>query len=181
MLTLLLLALQAVPATVPPAPWQLHQGTDAAANTSWASAAAMSADRNYRLTVRCDRTGEPTVSIQFAARQPLTAGAAHTVTIAVDGAAPIPADWQFPGRAAVISDPAMVTALTVAMANAQQITVSTTDSAGAVSASVPGPAGNPSLAAVLTACGYTLGQVPAPTASPTPGASPTTGAMEPGQ
>lgn len=171
MLPLFFLAVQAAPAVppAPPAPWELHRGGDATASTgTWASAAAMSADRNGRLTVRCDRVNEPTVSVQFATRQPLAAGDPRPVSISVDGGVPITATWAFPGRAAVTSDPATVTQLTVAIATAHTITATTTDAGHPVSFTFAGPANPDAVHQVVEACGYTFGTVPAPVAPATP-------------
>lgn len=184
MLPLFLLALQAAPAApaapvTPPTPWELRQGGDpAAAGGTWSSAAAMSDDRNGRLTVRCDRVNQPTVSVQFATREPLTAGDPHPVTITVDGGAPITTPWAFPGRAAVTSDPAVVTQLTVAMATARTITAQTTDGTRSVSYTFAGPASPESIQRVVEACGYTFGT--APDATPTPAPAGPTGGVGPG-
>lgn len=162
----LFLLLQAAAAPAPataPAPWTLQTRTDPASGATATFAAARSRDGKARLVVRCDRVGEPAVSVQFQTREPaLGAADDHLVSLAADGAAPIDAVWRFPGNAALIAEPEAVTRLAVAIAAAREVSVTTTDGASPLLAIFDGPAGTSAVGQVLAACGYTLGVVPPP-------------------
>lgn len=152
----------AMPAA-PPAPWTLATRTNPDGSVLSAAAGVRSADGTARLVLRCDRAAEPVVSLQFRrVGQPLAAAADHVVSLAADGAKPIDAPWQFGGVAAVMSEPEAVTELTVAMASARTLRLTTTDAGAPVVASFDGPVGKPAVRAVLEACGYALGTVPEP-------------------
>ncbi|OYY76177.1 MAG: hypothetical protein B7Y43_16480 [Sphingomonas sp. 28-62-20] len=166
MISILFALLQSTALTAPPPPpappWTAVTRTDATTGATSTSALAYSADRNARLVVRCDRVGEPVVSIQMRTRAGLAASGDHLVSVSVDGAAPIDLPWEFPGSATMNRGTVAVTKLTEAMSKAMSITVSTKDGEQTVSATFVGPGTGTGIKDVLAACGYELGVVPQP-------------------
>lgn len=171
---LLFLLLQAAapapvaPAPPPPAPWEPRERTNADGSAS-TSAAVIARDGSSRLTVKCDKGAEPVVSVQFVAKQALQEPAedgsypSKSVGLRFDTGPAIAYDWQFRGRVAYNADPAAVTALTTFLVKAKAIQVETTTAAKfAFMATFDGPASDASIRQVLSACGYTLGEVPPP-------------------
>ncbi|MBX9729809.1 MAG: hypothetical protein K2X59_00635 [Sphingomonas sp.] len=146
----------------PPPPWTAVTRTDATTGATSTSALAYTADRSARLVVRCDRVGEPVVSIQMRTRAGLAASDDHLVSVSVDGAAPIDLPWEFPGAATMNRGTVAVTQLTEAMSKAKSITVTTKDGEQIVSATFVGPGTATGIKDVLAACGYELGVVPQP-------------------
>ena len=164
-----LLLLQA--ATAAPAPWAVTTKSDAAFGSQSTMAAQISTDGNAKLVLRCDVTTVKVVSLQLFTKVEL-GGTPRPVIVTPDAAAPLSAPWDFRPKAAVMSADDMVTALTAALSGAQTIKVRTTTAAGeAVDLTFTGPAGNPSIQQVLSACDYKLGELPvrAPAPAPTPG------------
>ena len=170
---ILFLMLQATsPATTPtpapaPPPWTPVSRTDATTGATSMTAAVSTVDKAARLSVRCDRTGDPVVSIQFRTRQPMAKAEDHVVRLSFDGAAPMETKWEFPGSATFVREVNAVTVLTQAMASARDIKLETLDAAGSISATFDGPGSDASIREVLSTCGYTLGVVPEPTKKPT--------------
>lgn len=153
-----------------PAPWAVSTRVDGASTAT--SSSAWSSDGSARLVVRCDRTSERIVSIQFVPRSPFAAASPRPVSIAADGGAPLGTNWQFPGSGAFISDDVIVTNLAVVIAHGKAIRVRVIDPANkAVDASFTGP-GEAPVRQVLSACGYDFGvappRSPAPAPAPTP-------------
>ena len=162
MLTLLFLLQAAAVAPAPNAPWTAQTRTDAAGRVS-TSAFVLSGNGDARLMVRCDRAGDPGVSLILRTRtKPLDAGDNHVVTVTVDGGKPIDAVWQFPAGAALLSEPEAVTALTTAIDGGASVRLDTDDGGSHVVATFPGAKGHSGVRDVLAACGYALGVVPAP-------------------
>jgi hypothetical protein len=171
MSAILLLLQAAAPAstTPPPSPWAVR--TRANNGVQSTSVAVVAQDGSSRLVVKCDRATEALVSVQFFAKQPLQiAGddgsfAAKPVALRFNDGPANSYDWEFRANAAFTSDPGVVTALTQQLAKARQIKVETT-SAGKFrfEAVFDGPPSDAPVRHVLQACGYALGQVPAPTA-----------------
>ena len=146
---------------------------DPVTNRPSGSVSATSQDGNARLVVRCDRRVDNVVSIQFIPTTPFAAATPRPVSITVDGGTPLGTNWDFPGRGAVISDSAVVTNLTVAIAHGKTIKVHVIDpSEKAMDATFAGPPGEAPIKQVVESCGYTFGVVPeaqaAPPATPTP-------------
>jgi hypothetical protein len=177
MLPIALLVLQAAtPAAAPaaqaapaPAPWSVRERPDTGNGVASTSASAVARDGSSRLTVKCDRATESIVSVQFIAKQPLQTAsdtgefADKQVAMRFNGGAAIADNWQFRSSAAYIASSAPVTALTVELAKAKEIKVETTTATNfAFSATFDGPATSAPIVQVLTACGYKLGEVPAP-------------------
>lgn len=160
MLLPMLLILQTVPAAAPVVPWTPRERTDAATGARSVTAGANSREKNARLSLRCDAQ-VPVVSIQYIPREPLGAGPERSVSVSFDGGPPVTLDWEFPGTAAFVRDTPSVTALTIEMAKAKAIRVEAMSTAGTnVAATFDGPGSDAPVKAVLTACGYTLGEVP---------------------
>lgn len=179
MILFLTLALQAAapaataPPAPPPPPWTPRMKTDPVTNKESGSVSVTSADGNSRLVVRCDRRGENVVSLQFIPTPPFAAATPRPVSISVDGGTALGANWDFPGRGAVVSDEVIVTNLTVAIAHGKQIKVHVIDPADKpLDAVFTGPPSEAPIKQVLESCGYSLGAIPvreaAPPATPTP-------------
>lgn len=166
LLALLQTAAPPAPPAPPPLPWTPVTRTDAASGQVSVSAATVTADRSARLVVRCDRAAEPVVSIQMRTKAGLAAAPDHVVSVSVDGGAPIEVVWEFPGIATMNREVGAITRLTLAMSAARSITVTTLDGTTPVSFSFAGPGSGSGIKDVLTACGYELGVVPAPTKAP---------------
>ena len=159
-LTALLLLQAATPVSAPAAPWTPRERTDAATGAKSVAVGATSRENNARLSLRCDAQ-VPVVSLQYIPREPLGAGPERVVSMSFDGGPPVALAWEFPGTAAFVRDTPSVTALTIEMAKARAIKVEALSTAGTtVSATFDGPGGDAPIKAVLTACGYTLGEVP---------------------
>jgi len=146
---------------------------DPVTNRPSGSVSATSQDGNARLVVRCDRRIDNVVSIQFIPTAPFAAATPRPVSITVDGGTPLGTNWDFPGRGAVISDPAVVTNLTVVIAHGKTIKVHVIDpSEKPLDAVFSGPPSEAPIKQVIESCGYTFGVVPelqaAPPATPTP-------------
>lgn len=160
MILSLFLILQAAPVAAPIVPWTPRERTDAATGARSVTAAATSRETNARLSLRCDAQ-VPVVSIQYIPREPLGAGPERTVSVSFDGGPAVALDWEFPGTAAFVRDTPSVTALTIELAKAKTVRVEALSTAGTtVAATFDGPGTDSSVKAVLTACGYTLGEVP---------------------
>jgi hypothetical protein len=154
---LALLLLQAAPA----APWTPIERADAVNQSKSLAAAAVSREQNARLVVRCDDAGDPVVSVQYITKEPLGASPDRAVDLSFDGAAPVSQAWEFPGNAAFVREPNAVTAITVALVKARQVKVHALTLANvAVDATFDAPGGDSQIRSVLSACGYTLGEVP---------------------
>ncbi len=177
MILFLTMALQAAAPTAatppaPPPPWTPRMKMDPVTNRPSGSVSATSQDGNARLVVRCDRRVNNVVSIQFIPNTPFAAATPRPVSITVDGSPPLGANWDFPGRGAVVSDEAIVTTLTVAIARGKTIKVHVIDPAEKPMDSVfNGPPSEAPIKQVVESCGYTFGVVPAP--EPAPPATPT--------
>jgi hypothetical protein len=167
-LTLALQAAAAAPVPAPPPPpWTPRLKADPATGLQSGSVYANAQEGNGRLVVRCDRTGDNVVSVQFFPGLPFTAATPRPVSIKVDDAAPLGANWEFPGKGAYVADDAIVTTLTNAIAHAKRIQVHVIDPLNnVVDASFAGPATETPIKQVVEACGYVLGQIP--TRAPTP-------------
>jgi len=179
MILFLTMALQAAapavpaPPAPPPPPWTPRMKVDPVTNKPSGSVSVTSADGNSRLVVRCDRRGDNVVSIQFIPTPPFAAATPRPVSITVDGGTALGANWDFPGRGAVVSDEAIVTNLTVAIAHGRNIKVRVIDPAEKpLDATFAGPPSDAPIRQVVESCGYTFGVVPvheaAPPATPTP-------------
>ena len=168
LIILLQAAATAVPATPtsPPAPWTAITRTNPANGATSVSAYAMARDGNARMTVRCDTVGEHVVSVQVRTKAPMAAGEEQPVTVRYDEATPISAYWQFPGVAMLNSNPTTVTNLTSGLVGSHTVTVSTGEGPTAMTEIFDGPASADGIKAVLGACGYQLGVVPAPPPAP---------------
>jgi hypothetical protein len=175
MILFLTIALQATaPAATPAAPlapWTPRMKTDPATGLQSGSVSASSAEGNGRLVVRCDRRGDNVVSIQFIPKLGFTAATPRPVSIQIDGAAPLGANWDFPGTGTFVSDDAIVTTLSTAIAHGKQIKVHVIDPLNnVVDATFAGPSSEAPIKQVVEACGYVFGQVPvralAPTSAP---------------
>ena len=156
-----LLLQAAVPAAAAPAtPWATRERVDQATGAKSTTASVLARDGRARLSLRCDAQ-VPVVSVQYIPGTALGASDDRPVSMSFDGAAPLTFDWEFPGNAAFVRDTPQVTALTVAMASAKTIKVHALSLTNAdVDATFDGPPSAGAVSAVLTACGYTLGQVP---------------------
>ncbi|GAA0314470.1 hypothetical protein GCM10009087_26100 [Sphingomonas oligophenolica] len=179
MLLFLTMALQAAapaaaaPPAPPPPPWTPRMRLDPVTNKTSGSVSVTSADGNSRLVVRCDRRDENVVSIQFIPTPPFAAATPRPVSIAIDGGAALGANWDFPGRGAVVSDETIVTNLTLAIAHGKVIKVHAIDPAEkTMDATFAGPPSDAPIRQVVEACGYTFGVVPVreavPPAAPNP-------------
>ena len=145
---------------------------DPVTNRPSGSVSATSQDGNARLVVRCDRRVNNVVSIQFIPNAPFAAASPRPVSITVDGGTALGANWEFPGRGAVVSDEAIVTTLTVAIAHGKTIKVHVIDpSEKPLDAVFNGPPSEAPIKQVVESCGYTFGVVPAP--EPAPAETPT--------
>jgi hypothetical protein len=159
-------------AATPPAPWALRTRTDAASGAVATSASATARDGSSRMVLRCDKVSDPVVSLQFITKQVLANAekgvfAEKPVSARFDAGPALEYNWEFTTTAAYIRDPIAVTALAVELAKAKEVKVSTTNANKFVfEGTIDGPAGNASIGQVLAACGYVLGQVPAPVAPP---------------
>lgn len=173
MILFLTLALQAAaPAPTPAAPvapWTPRLRADPTTGLKSGSVSASSNEGNGRLTVRCDHAGEGIVSIQFLPTQPFAAATDRPVSIQIDGEPALGANWEFPGRATLVRDEAIVTTLSAAIARAKQIKIRIIDPQDQpILATLSGPPSAAPIKQVLEACGYVLGQVPARAPEPTP-------------
>jgi hypothetical protein len=172
---LLTLLLQAAPAPAPaspPAPWVPRERANAGGGSSL-TASTTASDGSSRLVVKCDRGAEPVVSVQFIAKQPLQVAGDDgsypdkVVALRFDNGPAIGYTWQLRGNAAYDAAPADVTALTMFLVKAKSVRVETTNGAGfAFNATFAAPPSDAPVRQVLSACGYTLGTVPAPLAKP---------------
>jgi hypothetical protein len=173
---LLLLLLQAaapVAATAsatpaPVTPWEAHDRTNSDGSAS-VVAAVTARDGSSRLTVKCDKSAESVVSVQFVSKQQLQDPAADgyyagkSVGLRFDTGPAISYDWQLRGRVAYNAESSAVTALTTFLSKAKTVQVETTTASNfAFIATFDGPKTDASIRQVLSACGYTLGQVPPP-------------------
>jgi hypothetical protein len=171
MIHLLMMALQAAaPAAVtppPPPPWTPRMKTDPATKQSSGSVSATSRDGSARLVIRCDHQNSNVVSVQFIPATPFIVASPRPVSIIVDGGMALGANWEFPGRGAMVWDEAIVTTLTVAIAHGKEIKVHVIDpSEKVIDATFPGPSSEAPIKQVVEACGYTFGVVPGPPPAP---------------
>lgn len=151
--------------------WSVRTHVEAGGATS-ASASATAADGTARLVVRCDRSGDPVVSVQFLPKPPFAAASMRPVSIQADGGPTLGTNWEFPGGGAFTRSDAVVTNLAVVIAAAKKIRVRAIDPAEhPVDAVFDGPADAGPIRRVLAACGYQLGQVPVRAAADRPTAS----------
>ncbi|CAN5503668.1 hypothetical protein BH09PSE4_BH09PSE4_23620 [soil metagenome] len=174
MIFALLLQAAAVPAATPAAPpvlapWALRSSTNPANGAVATSSRTMARDGSSRLLVRCDKSAEAYFSIQFIATQQLAADDGKgnypkkSVSMRFDGGPAIEFEWDSQGNAVYVADPASFTALTIELAKAKVIEVSTTNVANfGIVGTFDGPPSAAPISAVLAACGYTLGEVPMP-------------------
>jgi len=183
MILLLTIALQAVPPAATPAPspaaapaplaaapWTPHIKLDPVTNRSTGTVWAISQDGRARLVVRCDRNPDNIVSVQFIPTPPFPPATRRPVSIKIDDEPPLGANWQFPGKGAIIADDVIVTNLTVAIAHARQIKVHVIDpSDKPIDAVFVGPGSEAPIKQVLESCGYTFGVSPTP--NPVPSAA----------
>ena len=162
-----LMLLQAAAAVATPAPaagWTLADRTNASGVRSIV-ASVIARDGLSRLLVKCDIAQEPIVSIQFIQPRALGQSADKLVNVRFDGGPAFAYDWAFPGTGTYITDPEAVTKLTTFLVKAKDVRVDTTNVSNfAVEASFVGPGGPALIGKVLSACGNTLGVVPAPPA-----------------
>lgn len=172
MILFLTMALQAAaPAATPApvAPWTPRMKTDPATGLQSGSVSATAKEGNGRLVVRCDRRSDNVVSIQFIPSMAFAAATPRPVSIQVDGASPLGANWEFPGSGAYVADDQIVTTLTTAIARGKQIKVHVIDPLNnVVDATIPGPPSEAPIKQVIEACGYVLGQVPVRPPAPAP-------------
>ncbi len=170
MILFLTMALQAAApaaAAPPPAPWTPRMKMDPVTNKPSGSVSATSTDGNSRLVVRCDRRGDNVVSIQFIPNVPFIAATPRPVSITIDGGTALGANWEFPGRGAVVSDEAIVTNLTVAIAHGKSIKVHVIDPfEKPLDAIFAGPPSEAPIKQVVESCGYVFGVVPVHEAAP---------------
>ena len=99
------------------------------------------------------------------------------MSLQIDGATPLVANWERLGGAAIERDDGAVTTIAAALAHGRQIRLHTSDGGGAATdATFAGPPGDAPVRRVLAACGYQLGQRPvrpgAAPATPPPAAAP---------
>jgi hypothetical protein len=177
MILFLTMALQAAaPAAAVPAPvapWTPRMKVDPATGAQSGSVSVSSIEGKGRLVVRCDRRADNVVSIQFIPSLPFAAATPRPVSIQVDGAAPLGANWDFPGSGTYIADDQIVTTLTSAIAHAKLIKLRVIDPMNnPIDASFAGPPSEAPVKQVLEACGYVLGQAPIRAPAPAPKAAP---------
>lgn len=161
MITLVALLLQAAPAPAAVAPWAVtpRPNTDPAIISTITSVS--SADGGAKLVVRCDAGKVSVVSVQVFSRTPLGGPPARPVSLTFDANTPMIDNWEFAPRGAYQRDDVAVTTLTSAIATAKTIKLHTTTTTGEpVDATFAGPGSAAPITAILTACGYTLGQPP---------------------
>lgn len=174
MFALLLQAAAPAPGPAPApgaAPWAVTE--IAGANGPRSASTSTTEAGGARLAVRCDRVGDPVVSIQFLPRTKLRTLGVQPVTLQLDGGTPLTDNWELLGGGAIERSDAAVTTLAAAIARARAIKVRSFDQSGAaIDLSFTGPASDAPIRRVLTACGYVLGQIPARSA-PAPAPSPT--------
>lgn len=178
MISLLSLMLQAAaappqaapaPAAAPVAPWTIAQRPKTDPTVTSTVTGAPSSDGNARIVVRCDAGKVNVVSIQLFTRTPLGGPPNRPVTLTIDGATPMGANWEFVQQGAFFRDDTGVTTLTTAFAAARSIVLHTTTAAGApIDATFAGPPSADPVKGVLAACGYTLGVAPAREKQPAP-------------
>ncbi|QQV76419.1 hypothetical protein H5J25_13195 [Sphingomonas aliaeris] len=163
----------AAPASAAPAPaaWEVRDKTNPNGTMS-VSTSVIARDGSSRLTVKCDKGAEAVVSVQFVSRQQLQEPAADgayapkSVGLRFDNGPAIAYDWQFQGRVAYNADAPAVTALTMFLSKAKAVQVETTTASNfAFMATFDAPKTDAPIRQVLSACGYTLGQVPPPVAA----------------
>jgi hypothetical protein len=150
--------------SAPPAPWTAIDKTDPTTGKKAMAAYANAKDGSARMTVRCDTAVEPVVSIQVRTRMPLDAAEDHPVAVKFDGADPITANWEFPGKAMLTSNPATVTSLISGLVKAQTVSITSGTGPSMVTTVFDGPSSPDGIKAVLAACGYEIGVVPPPPA-----------------
>jgi len=163
MISILVLLLQAAaPAPAPaPAPWTPVTRGDAASGNASTSMYAYSRTPGGRLAVRCDARADKVVSLQFRGPGDLGAGPVRPVSLIIDGGTPLIANWEFISGIALEREDAAVTTITNALAHAREIKLHTTNLAGEpIDAVFDGPPSAAGITQVLSACGYTLGEIP---------------------
>lgn len=168
MIALLLQA--AAPSPAPVAPWTPVERTTPQGTRSIA-ASAFSADGSSRLVVRCDRVGEPVVSIQFIPREQGRRFGVQPVALQFDGGTPMVDNWEVMGVGLIEREQAAMTTLSNGIAHARSIKLHSVDpNDAALDLVFAGPATDAPIRRVVEACGATLGQVPrpAPVVAPTP-------------
>lgn len=179
MIPILMMLLQAAapvaappPGPPPPPPWTPQVRVSAATGLKSTSVTAPAREHDGRLVLRCDSGAQRVVSVQFIAAAPIGGGADRPVSLIADTGMPLIANWEFPGSTGTfIREDAAVTTLAATIAGARVIRIHTTNLAGApIDASFAGPPSDAPVRAVLAACGYMLGQVPA--RQPPPDAAP---------
>lgn len=160
-LVAVLLQAAAAPAPAPtPAPWTVTRTT--ARGKPATTTSVWSADGKARLVVRCDTATEQIVSLQFIPKGGFAPATPRPVSINIDDGGWLGTNWQFPGTGAFVSDDVIVTNLAAMLAHARQVRVRAIDPAeGVVEEVFAGPPGDAPVRAVLGACGYELGKLPA--------------------
>lgn len=164
MISILALFLQATAAPAPAAPvapWTVtvRPKTDPAITSTVVS--TPSSDGGARLVMRCDSGAEKVVSVQLFTKTALGGPPDRPVTLTIDAATPMGANWEFIEKGAYIREDIAVTTITTAVAAAKTIKLHTTTAAGEpIDASFAGPPSAAPVKAVLAACGYTLGTPP---------------------
>jgi hypothetical protein len=162
MISILALLLQAAPAAVAPAaqiiPWSPTVGATST------TVRVTSREGNGRLAVRCDTSVEKVVSVQFAPIG-MDIGASpppgRPVSLTIDDATPLIANWEFPGRGTFEREDGAVTTIVSALVHARTIKLHTLDATGGpIDATFDGPASDAGVVQVLRACGYELGKMP---------------------
>ncbi|MEO5868016.1 MAG: hypothetical protein ABIS14_00380 [Sphingomonas sp.] len=161
MISLIAILLQAAPAATAPQP--LPPAWSATPGTQSMTARAKSRDGASRLAVRCDARAEKVVSVQFIPTADIGGSPppGRPVSLTIDNATPMIANWEFPGRGTFERDDVAVTTIAAAFVHARTIKLHTVDAAGGpIDAIFDGPPNPGGIVQVLGACGYTLGQVP---------------------
>lgn len=152
----------------PAAGWMLADRTNAAGVHSIV-ASVIAHDGLSRLLVKCDIAQQPIVSVQFIQPRALGQSPDKSVNVSFDGSMPYAYNWAFPGTGAYITDPQAVTTLTSALVKAKDVRIDTTNVSNfVVEASFAAPGGPALISKVLSACGNTLGVVPATPAKAAP-------------
>ena len=170
---LLLLAQAAAPApaTAATSPWMVTER--AGANGTRSASTSATEPGGARLAVRCDRTAEPVVSIQFLPRTRLRLFGVQPVTLQVDGGTLLVDNWELIGGGAIERVDAAVSTITAAVARGHAVKLRSFDATGtAIDLNFPGPASDAPIRRVLAACGFTLGQPFVRAPQPAPATAP---------
>ncbi len=176
MIPLIALLLQAAPAATVPAPWAVTPRPNADPTIKTTVASVTAANGNAKLVVRCDAGAVNVVSVQLFSRTPLGGPPTRPVSMTFDAGTPLIDNWEFVPQGAYQRDDIAVTTLTTGLSTAKVIKVHTTTTTGEpIDATFAGPPSAAPISAVLSACGYTLGQPPVRTTAPVPAPAPKDG------